>query len=74
MMIKNNIPRVTEAKGLTSTELHRKTKSLSWPTVQGLASQGKAPEYLPGRTTVTTLAELALALGCDVSELFTVEV
>lgn len=73
MMIRNHIPQVTEERGLTSTELHRKTISLSWPTVQGLSSQEKAPEYLPGRTTVWTLVEIARALGCEVTDLFTVE-
>lgn len=73
MMIKNKIPQVVEQRGITPTELHRKTLSLSWPTVIGLSSPKKAPEYLPGGTGIETLIEFAMALGCKVTDLYSVE-
>ena len=72
MKMLNKIPTLIQQRGLTPTELHRLTKSLSWPTVQELASQNKAKRELPGRTTLKTMVEISQALGCKVDELFEV--
>lgn len=72
MKIHNRVPYMMEQSFFNPTSLHRKTESLSWPTVLYLAGDN-APEILPNGVHLKTFLELSIALDCSIYDLFDLE-
>ena len=66
----NKVPALRIERGLNPTDLHRLTKSLSWPTV--LKWSGDNAPLMLDKMDAKTLVELAQALKCQVTDLFEV--
>lgn len=67
--LRNKIPELMKQRGMTQTELHRATVSLSWPTVFEISSEARTA-YISEQVTFRTLLELADALGVQVTDLY----
>ena len=70
MQMRNKVPQKAQEQELNLTRLHRKTASLSYPTILKWAGK-EAPDTIE-QMDAKTLYELAQALDCEMTDLFEV--